>query len=298
VPVVAATPVSSLRLPQPPSFDGKGNVRHWIARLQNFFRAQNCSNGEQQFFYATSLLDGAAIDWWLHVEAEISSGSRPGFSTFTKFTDALTEYFVPYSHIASAERELSMLSQVHSVENYMKAFADTTIRIPDMSDSERRRWFVRGLKPQTQREIYRQYPKSFNEARRLAQVYDVASYIQPTRQTNQTSFRSSTRPFGVAHASQRSVNHDPNAMEIGSVQANKPSKLSPAEREWLIRNNGCFSCRQLGHMSRTCPKFQFRRPTINVVSVEKMVPPDPPTSATLAPGFSDVGECKDFPLDQ
>ena len=45
-----------------------------------------------------------------------------------------------------------------------------------MKDAERRRCFVRGLKPNTQKEIYRQAPSTYEEACRISQLFDHASF--------------------------------------------------------------------------------------------------------------------------
>jgi len=166
----------ALRLPAPPTFDGSTNVRHWIARLNAFFKSHGTVGEEMKFNYACSLLDGPAIDWWLFIQSEIADGNRTSFASYTEFAEALTNYFTPHSDIASAEKELADICQTGSVTEYLKKFSQIIIRIPDMKDAERRRCFVRGLKPSTQKEIYRQCPATYEEACKIAQLFDHASF--------------------------------------------------------------------------------------------------------------------------
>eukprot|EP00891_Asterochloris_glomerata_P005159 jgi/Astpho2/5159/Aster-x1276 len=43
--------------------------------------------------------------------------------------------------------------------------------------------------------------------------------------------------------------------------AHSAPKLSPAERERLYREDGCFRCRQPGHLAEECTYFNTTRPT-------------------------------------
>jgi len=259
------TPIvnQGLRLPTPPNFDGSTNVRHWIARLDAFFKSHGTVSEETKFNYACSLLDGPAIDWWLFTQSEIAEGNRTIFVSYKEFANALTNHFTPHSDIASAEKELADVRQTGSVADYLKIFSQIIVRIPDMKDAERRRCFVRGLKSSTQKEIYRQCPNSYKEACRIAQLFDHAS------------FQLFTAPKNFYQVQSRPQFQDSSRMEIDQVSVIRPKKLSDTERDYLIKNRGCFSCRKLGHTAASCklfPKQNSRfRTQVNELNVEPVL---------------------------
>jgi hypothetical protein len=51
---------------------------------------------------------------------------------------------------------------------------------------------------------------------------------------------------------------DPNAMEVDTVrtETTRTNRLSDEERQQLLKEGRCFSCKKLGHMTRTCPDKQ------------------------------------------
>jgi len=227
-----------LRPSAPPIFNGSTNVRQWITRLNIFFKAYGAVDEETKFNFACSLLDGPAIDWWLFVQSEMAEGNRNSFVSYTEFVEELTNYFTPYSDIASAEKELAEIRQIGSVADYTKKFSQIMVRIHDMSDGERRRCFIRGLRPNTQKEIYRQCPKSYKEACRIAQLFDHASF---------QLFPQSKPVFRQFVSSPQNQATNGSRMEIDQINTNHPKRLTEAEKEYLIKNHGCFSCRKLGH---------------------------------------------------
>ncbi|GJJ78501.1 hypothetical protein EMPS_10860 [Entomortierella parvispora] len=46
----------------------------------------------------------------------------------------------------------------------------------------------------------------------------------------------------------------------------RPAPLTAADREYLVRNGGCFRCRELGHISPNCPKYGNGSRGINQVT--------------------------------
>lgn len=163
----------------PSIFDGSSNVRLWIARIESILKLQGHTEEAVKINFACSLLDGPALEWWIYAESQVSAGLTSAPVSFMEFATALANYFVPFSDANSAERELSSLTQTGTVDEYIRRFASISLRVQGMSDSERRRLFVRGLKSRTQQEVYRQNPVTYDEARRIAQIYDQTAYVVP-----------------------------------------------------------------------------------------------------------------------
>ena len=115
------------------------------------------------------------------------------------------------------------------------------IDIPSMAEEDRLEHFLKGLKSDIQERVALQIPKNMNEACDMAQAID--------------SIRFHIRTQGFQR------NNNQPTVEIDAI---KKSKLTDQEREHLKRIGGCFACREVGHMSRNCP----RKKKVNVTAVE------------------------------
>ena len=251
---MAETPTATLpctiRAPAPAPFNGSGNIRHWVVRLQAYYSAHNCVDENTKLSVLTSLLDGPALDWLTY---KLDREQLP--ADFGFVVRALVEHFAPESGASAAERDLGALIQVGSLQEYCNRFDQLVVRIPDVTEGERRRSFVRGLKPYLQRRIYVEAAATYEAARKIAFLHDGVnvprpSVFQPTR---------STGPLQGCR--------DMAPMEVDNVVV-RPRKLTPEERARLIRDGGCFSCRQKGHSARSCPRFPYRAPRVNAVELE------------------------------
>jgi hypothetical protein len=47
---------------------------------------------------------------------------------------------------------------------------------------------------------------------------------------------------------------DPDAMDVDSINLQKTGRLSDEDKARLIKENKCFYCKEVGHISRNCPK--------------------------------------------
>ena len=121
-----------------------------------------------------------------------------------------------------------------------------------MTNAEKRRWFVNGLIPEIRREIQRANPQTFEEAQRLSLLYDRTHTLVAT--TGSASIGD-----GVKMDS---------PMDIDALHM-PPKKLSDKQRRFLRENNGCFSCRKLGHISTHCPTYPKAKLGIKVLNMER-----------------------------
>ena len=102
---------------------------------------------------------------------------------------------------------------------------------------------MRGLKSQIRIHVELQRPSTVNDAIRLAQAADSALYF--------------TRPtYPVNRPTPSPTYMGPQPMQLGAL-----TKLSPAERDRLFKENRCFRCRQPGHRALECTTFNTGRST-------------------------------------
>ena len=237
----------TLRIPPPPPFNGKGNVVHWVTRLRSYFRAHNATDQNIQREFFISLLEGPALDWYLHTIACLADGSLGEYESMKAVFHDFQSFFSPVNDKYQAESELSRLRQQDSVKQYIEQFYEVTIRIPDMTNQDKRRWFLHGLRPAIRRELQRNSPETLESAQKMALVYDTSFTMTP---------RQSQGPNPVFSRSSPPAN-GPTPMDVDAVRV--PGRLTDAERDYLKRNRGCFSCRKLGHLASACPTFRARK---------------------------------------
>jgi hypothetical protein len=227
---------------KPPTFGGKigESVDTWIFHLEQYFLLVTLEPEKRIPFAASYLTDNAAT-WWRYVFLE--NERKRATWTWNDFVKNLRIQFRPISAEKTARARLGRLRQATSVSNYANAFRNLMIDIPSMAEEDRLDYFLKGLKADIQERVALQIPKTMNEACDMAQAID--------------SIRFQIRTQGF----QRNFNTQPTPMEIDAI---KKGKLTDQEREHLKRIGGCFACREVGHLSRNCP----RKKRINVAAVE------------------------------
>jgi hypothetical protein len=116
--------------------------------------------------------------------------------------------------------------------------------VPSMQPAETLHRYVTGLKPAIKQHVLIANPPTVEDAMALADRVDQAAFgVRPM-------FGARFRPVnGQGYGG-------PVPMEIGAMQPAPPGRvrtpLTPQLREYLMRNNGCFYCRQLGHTAQQC----------------------------------------------
>ncbi|KAJ2689835.1 hypothetical protein IWW39_001180 [Coemansia spiralis] len=151
--------------------------------------------------------------------------------------------FTPLADARHAKEELERLIQSSSVTEYIRAFTALVTRIPNMTNDEKRRQFVQGLKTNIRRAVDRANPAILEDAFTVALTEDidfVASAATP--QTTQ----------------QRNMAPQSTAIDVDAIQAPCFNRLTDKEHAYLRSTNACFRCRQPGHRSNACPLNRSR----------------------------------------
>jgi hypothetical protein len=231
---------STLRIPLPAVLKENDNINHWRIKVDAYLTGQD---EKTKRGIILQLLNEPAMDWWVH---QVNNQAIDEETPVKTILDGLINFFTPISTIAHAEQELASITQNGSVQDYLKKFVQVTTRIPDITEGERRRTFVRGLKPHIRRELYKQGTINFAQAQQIALVFDssMRTFFPPVRHTP-------TMPS--AQPTLRRIPHD-DPMDCSAFGV-KIKKLSDKERSHLISIGGCFACRKPGHHARNCPSF-------------------------------------------
>lgn len=240
-----ATPSGLYRRPEP--FDSSGNIKEWLQLMRFFIQGQKPTASQEEIATAViTNLGGAARTWAL---SQLNNGSLT--TTPEVFLENLVAEFTPYADERQAEADLEKLKQNGSVSEYIAIFQTLIVRISNLGDQEKRRAFLRGLKPTIRKAVDRANVNSYDDARKAALVEDT-DYNRGSGALPQVQNRTSTNIPAT----------NPDAMDIDAFRGPSLKRLTPQEREQLRRKNACFRCRQIGHISRNChlgqqhPRFQ------------------------------------------
>ncbi|KAJ1952205.1 hypothetical protein GGI12_006305, partial [Dipsacomyces acuminosporus] len=136
-----ATPASIYH--RPPPYTGQGNIKKWLWQMRTYVKAVSAFATEGDIVNAIlTNLDGDASNW------AFSMVDDNGKLTVTdeQFIKDIGEQFTKFDDARRAESELQQLKQTGSVDAYISAFQSISLRITGMTDDEKRRWFVAGLK--------------------------------------------------------------------------------------------------------------------------------------------------------
>ena len=233
----------SVKPPKPNAYGGRRgeDIDGWLFQLEQYLDiCRIADDGTRVQLAAAFFKDHAAI-WWRN---HISSARALGNDRITKWDElkkALVAQFKPVNASKLARDRLANLRQTQSVQTYVYAFRSIILEIPNITDDEKLDRFIRGLKPNVREKVEIENPSTMDEAASLAERIDTITYRQrtpayhPIIRTPPTTNDNGAIP-----------------MELDFIQGR--SILTDAERARLRRVGGCFYCRELGHMSRDCPR--------------------------------------------
>lgn len=320
IPDQSTSPMHNHRSPlNPPSpYKGDPNPTKWLIKLKIYFMVNPQFTEEDKVLVAMGLLEDHAFNWMK--DRMMDRGMEVPFHTMQELGSELVSYFEIVTDQQSAENQLANLTQTGTVQEYERQFMEIVLRIRDFSDAEKRRAFMRGLKPSTLNEVIRLNKQSFNEVRQDALLFDQTNYIM--RQTSRASQPRQSyaprpqyqpRPYYQPRPQfqprpqyyprpqyQPRPQRNPDAMEVDAVNFGtlRRGPLTDNEREYLRNNYGCFACRQLGHISFNCPNRLNPAPNYAARPTNPRARPAINNIDTPNDDQEAVAEQSDFPSDQ
>ncbi|KAG0246637.1 hypothetical protein BG011_002370 [Mortierella polycephala] len=228
---------------------------NFIENQEEYFEIVGLNRNMWVKYTAVNLEDDAKA-WWRDSGLTMNS-------TWREFHGAFVTYHTPPNAVAAARQELDKLKQNQlSVKDYTHRFRRLTRLIPNMDADTALFMYMKGLEPETSKEVRLRQPETMAQAVHQASI--VHGIIHPTAPTvfpTPNQARPTTEPMDVDTMRVLLASLSNNTTNIANFQ--QPlTKLTPAERERLRKIGACFRCRVPGHRAAQC------RATRNLNNVE------------------------------
>ena len=260
-------------MPKLEPLDGKNatKVGSWLWRLEHFMTVMNLHKDWDRIQLAISYLSGPALDWWRGIE-EFEIEARP--TTWEGFKTKLQATFQDVNSIENARNQLAKVSHITTVRQYAALFRNLALKIPGITDEEKKHRFVGGLKKEIRVQTVVRAPSTFDEAVETAERIETAIYMA-TRDANRVYTNRASNNSGPSNGAyfRNGGSNGPTSMEVDLAAANAVSRnnnnnqqgnpnrprrprLTEELRLKLMRQKRCFFCREPGHHAVECPEKQ------------------------------------------
>ncbi|CAF1509572.1 unnamed protein product, partial [Didymodactylos carnosus] len=146
--------------------------------------------GDDQLYYASTLLRDAALQWYHNERKEIDDCIKQSISSFLEFKQRIRLAFEPPHHQQLLRRQLRTLKQTTTAQQYIYEFRNILGQIDAMVEADKVTYFIDGLRGRTKAEVSYKAPATLAEAIIIAITYDTA-YFSTTSVTNRRLFQNS-----------------------------------------------------------------------------------------------------------
>jgi hypothetical protein len=258
--ITMATPVSSInavsssgfprRVREPEVFNGERDgitLNSWIYSLELYFDLVKITDTQEKLLVGLSLLRNDAQLWHSQMMA-FDREHAP--RNWEQFTAALRAEFIPVDALARARDRMASLTQVSNVTSYINEFRRLLLQIPDMTPGVALDKFVRGLKTSLRYAVRSHFPKSLEEAQRIALAIEGAGEEEVVQ---------SVRPSVVVPQPQfESMDLDAIRELVNAIRGdNSGGRRNLNAAGYKSHNNNaniqCYNCQGWGHMRGECP---------------------------------------------
>ena len=271
--------IRDIRPPNPQHFSGTHDlykIQNWIDDVQTYCTFYNLNMNDGEAVRTAGMwFSGEAAHWWRTVK---TTAPR----RWDDFIGLIVNHFADKNSEEILRDQLYNLSQRTSVRVYSADFRRLCLLLGDITETQQLYMFQKGLKQHIRKQVAAQRPRNFAQAEEHACFFDL--YEKPEQPRPQTAPQATTPKSGFPGRDSRFGRQSDGGNGNGqrtrpSVQSGSPSqRLTNEERQYLRANNGCFRCRQLGHISTQCPTYPNPPATPSTVTTPSTPSTRPATS--------------------
>lgn len=235
-----------LELRDVPEFSGaKGdNVRRYEKKLRRLLAFSGVTEKQLVNAAILKLTKGAEVYIERFVEDQEAADEEYTLESLQDFIEALKKRYDDPSEQQRLRQKLRNLQQQGSVEKYNESFNNLLSKITSMEEDDEMFYYLQGLKSNVRGAVAMSQPSNVAEAMRVADEYDRATYKPQSKQVGGAPNHHAKHVNQIS--SSRPQPQDPSTPKL--------QKLTPEERDRLMKAGGCFRCRQAGHFAKNCPK--------------------------------------------
>ena len=221
----------------PPTFCGRveEDVVTWTMQVRNYLSLTSSSD-DQQVAYVSTLLQGAAIDWWVALLRE-RGGRRPRH--FEELAALLEQRFGSTNRVIRARAGLRNIQQDHfeGVRNYATRFEELLGKLPTYEEDWARIQFVWGLHGDIAEMVVIAAPTTLANAIEIAERVEMARNAAKQRDAQEQSNDVKRRQRIT-----RELQDDEDGFRIGRTAVAQ-----------------CRKCQGFGHWAYQCPSSYLQR---------------------------------------
>ena len=211
--------------------------------------------------YTALNLKGDAKSWWRSSGLNIAT-------PWPTFEEAFLTFHTPPNAVAAAREAMEALKQgKRSVAVYTHEFRRLQRRVPSLDTDTALHWYVKGLEPNTSKEVKLRQPRDLDQdIHHASLIHSILFPESPTITTSTPKPDPSAMDIDNLHIAINNLSTQVNNLtRFGNGSNNgihttlRPPKLTAEDKAYLTEKGGCFRCRKIGHMANQCRAFPNQR---------------------------------------
>jgi hypothetical protein len=229
---------------------------NFIDNQKEYYTVVNLSLS-QWVQYTALNLKGDAKSWWRSSGLNITT-------PWPTFEEAFLTFHTPPNAVAAAREAMEALKQgKRSVAVYTHEFRRLQRRIPSLDTDTALHWYVKGLEPNTSKEVKLRQPRDLDQAIHQASlIHSILFPESPAITTSTPKPDPSAMDIDNLHVAIHNLSTQVNNLarfsngsNYGTHTTPRPPKLTPEDKAYLTEKGGCFRCRKIGHIANQCRAF-------------------------------------------
>lgn len=215
---------------EPQTFTGADPLSFapWAFEVEEALSRRNLAPPEE-ISYAASFLSNNAKIWFITL---CEDGKRP--TNWSALKTLLSASFGPSHNKERTRFTLLSARQEGPLEGYIQEFVSLSLMLPEIDEHTKATLFIKGLDASLRRSVMQEHPESVQQAVRSARCAEDLAKLN-------------------VNGASPSPSDSPPVFAYTAAEPRRPlQKLTPEERQRLMKERRCFRCRRSGHIAKFC----------------------------------------------